>query len=215
MAGCGCGQSQPFTGMSQAYKTALKWVIVINFSLFLIEIFSSQIAQSMALRADALDFLGDSVTYTLSLLALAWVPAKRAKVAIFKGISLAFMGLWVLLSTAYQVLILGLPNDTLMGAIALLAFAANLISALILMRYRDGDANVRSVWLCTRNDAIGNLAVLLAAVLVGVLSSPWPDLLVAFLMASLFLHSSKLILYQAFTELREAKAAPSCELRQG
>jgi len=209
MAGCSCEQNEPFTGLSNGYKKVLVWIIGINFSLFLIEIFSSHIANSMALRADALDFLGDSVTYTISLLAIAWAPTKRAWVAVLKGLILALMGLWVLASSAYRILVLGLPNETLMGAIAILAFSANLFSALLLMRYREGDANVRSVWLCSRNDAIGNLGVLLAAVLVGVFASPWPDLLVAFLMAALFLHSSSLILRQASKELSRLKAAPS------
>jgi Co/Zn/Cd efflux system component len=159
-------------------------------------------AQSMALQADALDFLGDSLTYSLTLLAIGHTLHWRASAALFKGLTLSVMGLWVLGSTIYRVFILGVPNEFIMGAIALLAFAANVISALLLLKYRNGDSNVRSVWLCSRNDAIGNLAVMVAAGIVYMTQTQWPDLVVAFLMAFLFLHSATLIIRQALSELR-------------
>jgi Co/Zn/Cd efflux system component len=111
------------------------------------------------------------------------------------------MGLWVLGSTLYRFAILGVPNELIMGSVAALALAANAASIVLLLRYRDGDANVRSVWLCSRNDAIGNVAVIIAAVVVQQLQSAWPDLLVAFLMALLFLHSAYLIIRQARPEM--------------
>jgi Co/Zn/Cd efflux system component len=117
------------------------------------------------------------------------------------------MGLWVFGTTAWQVLVLGLPEAEVMGAVGFLALAANVASVLILLRYRDGDANVRSVWLCSRNDAIGNVAVMLAAGGVWLTASPWPDLIVAAAMASLFLNSSALIVRQALAEMREVPAA--------
>lgn len=116
------------------------------------------------------------------------------------------MGLWVLGATAWQVLVLGVPNAPVMGAVGLLALAANLGSVLLLMRYREGDANVRSVWLCSRNDAIGNVAVMLAAGAVWLTGTAWPDLVVAALMASLFLWSALQILRQALQERRDAAA---------
>ena len=129
----------------------------------------------------------------------------------FKGMTLAVMGLWVLGSTLYRTVILGMPNEVIMSTVALMALAANMTSVLLLIRYRDGDANIRSVWLCSRNDAIGNLAVLLAAAAVFYLQSPWPDLLVALLMASLFLHSATLILRQARAELLESAQSSADE----
>jgi Co/Zn/Cd efflux system component len=115
------------------------------------------------------------------------------------------MALWVLGSTAYHVVILGIPRAEVMGAIGILALAANAASVLILMRYKDGDANVRSVWLCSRNDAIGNVAVMIAALAVWATATKWPDLLVAGVLTGLFLNSSIQILRQSFTEIREAR----------
>ncbi len=112
------------------------------------------------------------------------------------------MGLWVFGSTLYQVLFLGLPKAEIMGSIGFLAFAANAASVLLLMRYKDGDANVRSVWLCSRNDAIGNVAVMMAAVAVWGLGSAWPDIIVALIMAGLFLYSSAQIIRQSLQEYR-------------
>ena len=125
----------------------------------------------------------------------------------FKGLTLSLMGLWVFGSTAYHVLILGVPKAELMGAVGFLALAANVTSVMLLAKYKEGDANVRSVWLCSRNDAIGNVAVMLAAVAVYWTGSAWPDLIVAAVMAGLFLWSSSQILRQAVGELREAKTA--------
>ena len=133
----------------------------------------------------------------------------RARAALFKGLSLAAMGLWVLGSTAYHVLVLGVPQAEVMGAVGFLALAANLTSVLLLLKYRNGDANVRSVWLCSRNDAIGNLAVIVAAGGVWASGTAWPDLIVAGVMASLFLWSSVQIVRQARRELEHARAIPA------
>jgi Co/Zn/Cd efflux system component len=126
-----------------------------------------------------------------------------------KALSLTAMALWVLGSTAYHVLILGIPRAEIMGAIGILALAANVASVLILMRYKDGDANVRSVWLCSRNDAIGNVTVMIAALAVWGTATKWPDLLVAAVMAGLFLTSSIQILRQSFREMREGRVVPA------
>ncbi|WP_299179317.1 cation transporter [uncultured Neptuniibacter sp.] len=203
MAGCGCNSNVQFDGVSAEYKRILWIVIAINVVMFVVETGASIASQSMALRADALDFLGDSLTYTITLLAIGHSLRWRASAALFKGITLALMGLWVLGSTLYRTLVLEIPNEMIMGSVAMLAFTANLISALLLLKYRNGDSNVRSVWLCSRNDAIGNLAALLAAGAVFATQSPWPDLIVAFAMALLFLHSASLILRQAIAELRQ------------
>jgi len=201
MAECGCN-SLNFDGASARYKRVLWLVIAINALMFLVEMGASVASNSMALRADALDFLGDSFTYAITLLAIGHSLRWRASAAMFKGVTLALMGIWVLGSTIYRLFILGMPNEMIMGSVALLAFLANLISVLLLLKYREGDANVRSVWLCSRNDAIGNVAVMIAAGVVYMTGSHWPDLLVAFFMALLFLSSSSQIIRQAYGELR-------------
>ena len=202
MAACGCDKPLEFDGVSPRYRAILWIVIGINAGMFVFETGASIAADSMALRADALDFLGDTLTYALTLLAIGHSLRARAAAALFKGLTLLAMGLWVLGSTVWQLFVLGVPNGAIMGSVGLLAFAANAASVVLLLRYRDGDANVRSVWLCSRNDAIGNLAVILAAGAVHVTQAAWPDLVVAFAMASLFLHSAFLIIRQARAELR-------------
>jgi len=149
--------------------------------------------------------LGDATTYGISLASIQI----RARAAILKALSLTVMALWVLGSTAYHVIVLGIPRAEIMGAIGILALAANVASVLILVRYKDGDANVRSVWLCSRNDAIGNVAVMAAALAVWGTATKWSDLLVAAIMAGLFLTSSIQILRQSFREIREGRAVPA------
>ena len=204
----GCCSCQPkFDGLSRGFRRALWAVIGINATMFAVEMTAGALAGSQALKADALDFLGDTFTYGISLFVLGMSLRVRATAALFKGISLAVMGAWVLGATAYQVLVLGVPNAPVMGLVGFLALAANLLSVLILVRYKDGDANVRSVWLCSRNDAIGNVAVMLAAAGVFLTGTAWPDLVVAALMAGLFLWSAVQIVRQAQGELRVAADA--------
>jgi Co/Zn/Cd efflux system component len=149
-----------------------------------------------------LAFLGDTVTYGLSLAVIGASLKARSTAALFKGISLAIMAMWVLGMTIYRTVILGVPSAEVMGVIGFLALAANLGSVLLLLPYKDGDANVRSVWLCSRNDAIGNVAVMIAALGVWGTSTKWPDLAVAGFMAVMFLTSSTQILRQAWAEYR-------------
>ncbi|MCW8883986.1 MAG: cation diffusion facilitator family transporter [Motiliproteus sp.] len=203
---CNCSENLKFNGLSPTYKRILWIVIAINAAMFVTEISAGFIAQSQSLKADALDFLGDSITYALSLYVIGKSLQLRTKVALLKGYSLGLLSLWVLASTLYRVMVSPTPEPLIMGSIGLMALAANLISVLLLMRYRDGDANVRSVWLCSRNDAIGNVAVMLAALAVWKTGSHWPDLVVAFLMAALFLNSALQIVRQARQEQAEAEA---------
>lgn len=205
MAGC-CGHEARFDGLSDAYKRRLWMVIAINAAMFAVEMIAGQTAQSQALKADALDFLGDALTYGLSLAVIGASLRVRATAALLKGFSLMAMGLWVLGSTVYRVFYLGVPEAGIMGAIGVLALAANVTSVLLLMAYKDGDANVRSVWLCSRNDAIGNVAVMAAALAVWGAGSGWPDLIVAGLMAALFVNSSQQIIRQALQERRQPDA---------
>jgi Co/Zn/Cd efflux system component len=207
MAGSCCSANARFDGLEPRYKRVLWAVIAINASMFVIEVAAGHIAGSQALQADALDFLGDSLTYALSLAVIGRSVQARSSAAILKGLSLTVMGVWVFGSTAYHVLVLGVPRAEIMGVIGIMALAANVTSVLLLMRYKDGDANVRSVWLCSRNDAIGNVAVMGAALAVWGTASAWPDLLVAATMAGLFLMSSAQILLQAWREYRSEALA--------
>jgi Co/Zn/Cd efflux system component len=163
VASC-CANGVPvFDGVDPRYRRVLWAVIGINGAMFLTEMIAGQLAGSQALKADALDFLADTVTYGLSLAVIGATLRKRASAASLKGFSLSVMALWVFSSTVYQTLVLGLPKAEVMGMIGVLALAANLASVLFLLPYKDGDANVRSVWLCSRNDAIGNVIVMFAA----------------------------------------------------
>nr|WP_245555092.1 cation diffusion facilitator family transporter [Ahrensia kielensis] len=201
MPGCNhCHDQSTFDGMSDKYKRRLWMVIFLNAGMFIVEIFGGAFANSKALQADALDFLGDATTYGLSLYVIGMSITARSRAAMLKGISLFVMGLWVFGSTAYSFWTDTLPVAELMGGIGFMALAANLLSVFLLVNFKDGDANVRSVWLCSRNDAIGNVAVMLAAVAVWFLGSRWPDLIVAIMMAGLFLSSAWQILTQALRE---------------
>ena len=202
MAGC-CGQDAKFDGISAEYKRRLWLVIALNATMFLVEMAAGHLARSQALQADALDFLGDAMTYGISLAVIGSTVRVRTNAALVKGASLLLMGLWVLGSSIYRIFYVGIPEAEIMGAIGLLALLTNLASVLLLVRYKDGDANVRSVWLCSRNDAIGNVAVMLAALGVWGTSSGWPDLVVAIIMAGLFLSSAFQIMQQALTERRD------------
>src|SRR5258705_1621448 len=198
-AGC-CGHNAKFEGIDPRYKSILWAVIAINGVMFLIEMTAGALAGSQALQADALDFFGDTLTYGISLAVIGRSLAVRSTAALVKGASLMLMGLWVFGATAYHLLVLGLPRAEVMGVVGFLALAANVVSVVLLARYKDGDANVRSVWLCSRNDAIGNVAVMIAALAVWGTATKWPDLLVAAIMAGLFLYSSAQILRQAIQE---------------
>lgn len=208
---CGCHGNPRFEGMDPRYKAVLWAVISINAAMFVVEMAAGRVAGSQALQADALDFLGDTLTYGLSLTVIGASLWTRASAALFKGISLTLVGLWVFGSTVYQVLILGVPRAEIIGGIGFLALAANVASVFLLMRHKDGDANVRSVWLCSRNDAIGNVAVMLAAVAVWGTATAWPDILVAAVMAGLFLYTSVQIIGQSLTEFRSVRLANSVE----
>ncbi|MFE1600700.1 cation transporter [Methylobacterium sp. ID0610] len=205
-ASCCSGGVPVFDGVDPRYKRVLWAVIALNGTLFLTEMFAGQLAGSQALKADALDFLADTVTYGLSLAVIGASLRVRATAALFKGLSLSLMALWVFGSTVYHTLVLGLPRAEVMGVIGMLALAANLASVLLLRPYKDGDANVRSVWLCSRNDAIGNVIVMMAALGVWGTSTAWPDLAVAAVMAGIFLTSSGQILAQAWAEYRDGGA---------
>jgi Co/Zn/Cd efflux system component len=163
----------------------------------------------MALQADALDFAGDTATYGISLFALGYGAAFRARTALFKGLTLGLMGAYVLAASLWRTFIDGAPDAMTMSWVAALGLAVNATAALLLLRFRDGDANVRSVWLCSRNDALGNVAVICAAGVVAWTGTRWADLGVAAIMAGLFLSTAWQVTRQARGELK-ALAGPAC-----
>ena len=183
------------------YRQILWIALVVNFTMFLVEIGAGVQAGSLSLLADAVDFAGDALNYAVSLAVLASALAWRARAAVFKAATMIGFGLYVLGSAVWSVWNGELPQAVTMGAVALLALAANVAVAWMLYAFREGDANMRSVWLCSRNDAIGNVAVLLAALGVFGTGSAWPDLVVASLMATLALHGGWTVLRQARNEL--------------
>lgn len=204
----GCGHAATFEGLDKTYKQRLIIVTAVNIGMFFVEIIAGELAGSQALKADALDFAADGATYALSFWAIGRPLAVRAGAAFIKGLSLLAIGLWVAATTLYQLFVFGIPAAGVMSLIGLLALAANLFSVWLLMAYKDGDANVRSVWLCSRNDAIGNVAVVIAAGFVFVLGNGVPDLIVAGVMATLFLNSATQILMQSYKEWQHARQHP-------
>ncbi len=197
---------ETFEGLDAVYRGRLLLVTAINIVMFVVEMTAGQLSGSQALKADALDFFADGATYALSFWAIGRPLATRAAAAFAKGLSLLGLGLWVAGTTLYQLFVFGVPAGEVMGAIGILALLANLASVWLLVAYKDGDANVRSVWLCSRNDAIGNIAVVVASLLVLWLNSGLPDLAVAAIMAGLFLSSASQILRQSYAEWRHARA---------
>lgn len=203
----GCCESEVTPNASRSYRRALGAVIAINAVMFVVEMGAGAASGSQALKADALDFAGDTATYGLSLLVLGASIRVRASAALFKSLMLAAIAIWVLATTIGRFLNAAPPDAPTMGIVGMLALSANLASVLILLRWRDGDSNVRSVWLCSRNDAIGNVGVMISGALVALSGTPWPDLLVALLLASVFLYSATSIGAQALSELRSDRIA--------
>ena len=193
--------------VTPAYKRALWIVVLLNVGYGIIEIGGSILSGSQALQADSLDFIGDGLITFLGLIAVGWGLAARAKAALLQGVFLALLGFGVIGSTAYRVFVEHEPQTMLMAGFAFVAFIVNVLAAVVLIPHRKGDANMRAVWLFSRNDAIGNLAVVAAAALVWWLNSPWPDLLVAFAVAGLFLQSAWSIIRDARSDLKQAGRA--------
>ena len=185
------------------YRRALWIVVILNLGYGLIEMVGGFWAGSQALKADALDFIGDGAITFLGLLAIGWSLAWRARSAMIQGVFLGLLGLGVIATTIWRAFAGTPPEAGLMGLFGLIALAVNVAAVLPLLRFRQGDANMRAVWLFSRNDAIGNAAVVVAAGLVWWLGSAWPDLVVAVAIAGLFLHSSWSIIRDARADLRE------------
>ncbi|MCF8707708.1 cation transporter [Rhizorhapis sp. SPR117] len=205
--GCGCTGDSVRAEKDPAYRRALWIVVLLNLGFGACEIVGGFIADSQALKADSLDFIGDGTITLVGLIALGWTAAARARVALVQGIFLLTLGLGVIGVALLRALTAVAPDADLMGGLGLVALIVNVASAFVLSRFREGDANVRAVWLFSRNDAFANVAVIVAAGLVAWTGSAWPDLTVAAVIAVLFLHSAYEILGGARAELRELAQA--------
>ena len=184
------------------FRRVLWAALLANAVMFVVEIIASVLSGSVSLQADALDFFGDAVNYGITLFVLSMSLHVRAKAAVFKSATMAAFGIWVLGNAVYRAAIGAVPDAQLMGGVAVIALAVNVSVALLLYRYRNGDSNMRSIWLCSRNDALGNIAVMLAAGGVFATATGWPDIAVAALIAGLSLSAAIQVLQQARQELR-------------
>src|SRR4051812_15176344 len=189
-----------------AYRRVLWAVLAINAAMFAVEVIAGVMAGSASLQADALDFLGDAGNYAISLLVVGMALRYRATAALFKGATMAAFGLWVIGVAAWHAWHGTLPQAFTMGAVGFTALAANAASFGLLWAYRGGDANMRSAWICTRNDVLGNIAVLLAALGVFGTGTGWPDVIVAAIMAGLALQGAVVVAQQSTAELRARTA---------
>lgn len=199
-----CSSSCATAAVSPRFRRALWVALVVNAAMFAVEFSTGLHSGSVSLLADALDFLGDAINYALTLIALAMLPVWRSRAAMVKGLTMGAYGLFVLAQTGWHAISGSMPEAATMGLVASLALAANASIAVLLYAFREGDANMRSVWLCSRNDAIGNVAVMLAAAGVFGTGSAWPDLLVALIMAILGLTAARSVIAQATHELKES-----------
>ena len=218
MACNSCASAKPDPSNDTRWRRAVWIALIINATMFGVEIFAGVTAHSAALKADALDFLGDSANYAISLGVAGMVLTWRARAAMLKGATLFALGVWVIGSTGYAAFAGTLPQAETMRIVGGLALAANVAVAFILYRFRSGEANMRSVWICSRNDAIGNVAVVAAAFGVFGTGSAWPDLTVAAILATLGISGGIQIMRQAAAELRAPHllhAAPAQPILQG
>jgi Co/Zn/Cd efflux system component len=199
----------PHKRNAAAYRRILWGVLAINAVMFLVEIGAGLVAGSASLQADALDFLGDAANYAISLVVVGMTLRYRASAALAKGATMGLFGLWVIGTVIWHSVQGTLPSALTMGAVGLAALAANAASFGLLWGCRGGDANMRSAWICTRNDVLGNLAVLLAALGVFGSGTGWPDVIVAAIMAALALQGAITVVQQSLKELRQPLAVPA------
>ncbi|HKX93956.1 MAG TPA: cation transporter [Methylibium sp.] len=212
---CSHGCAAPPATQSPRYRRVLWAALIVNALMFAVELVGGLHVGSVSLLADAVDFFGDAANYGISLLVLGMALAWRARAALFKGLTMGAFGVFVLAKAGWATLSGTLPEPMTMGAIGVLALLANVGVASLLYAWRDGDANMRSVWLCSRNDAIGNLAVVGAALGVFGTGSAWPDLAVAAVMGTLALAAAGSVVRQARTELLSAAVGSAPPHRGG
>jgi Co/Zn/Cd efflux system component len=213
MADCCCAPPPLDLGSPKrtaAYRRVLWAVLAINTAMFAIEVGAGVAAGSASLQADALDFLGDAANYAISLLVVGMALRYRAFAALAKGGTMGGFGLWVIGTVVWHTWHGTLPSAFTMGTVGVAALVANGASFGLLWAYRNGDANMRSAWICTRNDVLGNLAVLLAAAGVLGTKTGWPDVIVAAVMAALAIQGAASVIRQSTGELRQPAPAPAC-----
>jgi Co/Zn/Cd efflux system component len=207
-----CGPHQQPSGLSDGRQRRVLWIVlVINAVMFAVEIVAGHTARSAALQADALDFLADAANYGISLAVVGTALTWRARAALVKGVSMGVLGLWVVGTTAWNAIAGSVPDAPVMGVVGVLALLANAAVLALLTGFRGGDANMRSVWICSRNDVLANLAVLLAALGVFGTGTGWPDIIVAGVMASLALYGAGQVVRQARGELRATGTVQAAE----
>lgn len=207
MSGCcdgGCSSGKP--PVDPAYRRILWVALVINAGMFGIELFSGWSAGSVSLLADAVDFFGDAANYGVSLFVLGLAPVWRSRTALLKGLTMGGYGLFVLGAAAWNLASGTVPAPVTMGVVGFAALLANLTVAVLLFAYRNGDSNMRSVWLCSRNDAIGNVAVMVAALGVFGTGAGWPDIVVATIMGLLGVSAAKSVVTHARSEMHSDHA---------
>src|SRR6476659_7920915 len=204
-----CNQAIDLHRGNESYRRVLWFVLAINAVMFAVEVAAGLAAGSASLQADALDFLGDAGNYAISLFVVGMALRYRAIAAFLKGATMGLFGLWVLGVAAWHVWHGTLPHAFTMGAVGVAALVANAASFGLLWAYRGGDANMRSAWICTRNDVFGNLAVLLAALGVFGTGTGWPDIIVAAIMAALALQGATIVIRQSLGELRQPVIVPA------
>ncbi|HTH95125.1 MAG TPA: cation diffusion facilitator family transporter [Rhodocyclaceae bacterium] len=207
MAACGCDSGCSTTTVSPRFRKALWIALVINTAMFGVELGGGLHSGSVSLLADAIDFAGDAANYGISLAVLSMGLMWRSRAALVKGFTMAGYGVLIIGKTIFSLVSGAIPEPFTMGAIAVLALIANGGVAVMLYAHREGDANMRSVWLCSRNDAIGNVAVMLAAIGVSSIGSNWPDLAVAAIMGCLALSGGISVIRQASAELRASTSS--------
>ncbi len=202
MSDCCSGTCSSKPPVDPCYRRVLWIALFVNAAMFGVELVSGWSAGSVSLLADAVDFFGDAANYGLSLFVLSMLSVWRSRAALMKGLTMGGYGLFVLGASVWNAASGVLPEHMTMGKIGTLALLANLLVAVLLFAYRNGDSNMRSVWLCTRNDAIGNVAVLLAALGVFGTGTGWPDIVVATVMGALGLSAARSVIRQARGEMR-------------
>jgi cation diffusion facilitator family transporter len=203
MDDCCSDKACALQALQERQAATLKIVLLINATMFLVEIVAGLLAGSVALLADSLDMLGDALVYGLSLYVVARGAAWKARAALAKAAAMALFGAFVLGQLVYRLVNPELPAPDTMGTIGSIAMAANATCLVLLWRHRAEDINMRSVWLCSRNDLFANAGVLLAALAVWALHSSWPDLVVGALICAMFLRSAATVTREALDELRE------------
>lgn len=195
-----CGPAEK-TAVDPRWRRALWIALIVNAGMFVVELAAGEISDSRSLQADALDFFGDAANYAISLGVAGMPLAWRAKAALFKGVMLVALGAYVIVGAFLAAIGDAAPQPQIMGAVGSAALVANIAIALMLYRFREGDANMRSVWICSRNDALANVAVVAAAIGVFGTGTAWPDLIVAGVMAMLGIWGGLQIMSHARLEL--------------